>query len=311
MTSAIAQPLSDGPPTDLEGLRELIARENERLTPRMRDAARYAVEHPNDIALNPVAAVAELSHIAPAAFIRMAKALGFGGYSELQRMLREPLQHATKPTFRERIRHYGGEQTLDQPDDPAEVLRAFSRANIVSLEHLQDDAASLPLAEAIALIERARIVHVLGLRRSYAVAAYLAYALNRVGRPAMQITGLGGAIAEQASMANADDLLIAISFPPYAADTLQVCEQVRATGAKRLAITDAFLSPVAKDADLVLEVNDAKLLGFRSLTSAMSLAQTLAVGLAFSKRKSRQKRKGGAEGSQAAPSITDLLEVDC
>lgn len=308
MTAATANPL----PTDLDGLRELIAQENERLTPRMRDAARYVIEHPNDIALNPVATVADMARIAPAAFIRMAKALGFGGYSELQRMLREPLQHATKPTFRERIRHYGGEQALDNPEDPAEVLRAFSRANIVSLEHLQDDAASLPLAEAIALIERARIVHVLGLRRSYAVAAYLAYALNRVGRPAVQITGLGGAISEQASMANADDLLIAISFPPYAADTLQVCEQVRATGAKRLAITDAFLSPVAKDADLVLEVNDAKLLGFRSLTSAMSLAQTLAVGLAFSKRQKRQKNKRGASASAALhSSVTDLLEVDC
>ena len=298
------------PPADLDALRELIARESERLTPRMRDAARYTVEHPNDIALNPVATVAEKSRIAPAAFVRMAKALGFGGYSELQRLLREPLQHARKPTFKERIRHYGGEETLDHPEDPAEVLRAFSRANIVSLEHLQDDAATLPLAQAIAMIQQARIVHVLGLRRSYAVAAYLAYALNRVGQPAVQITGIGGAIAEQASTASADDLLIAISFPPYAADTLQVCEQVRQSGAKRLAITDAFLSPVAKGADLVLEVNDAKLLGFRSLTSAMSLAQTLAVGLAFSKRQQRQKQ-AKRRGAAAASHITDLLEVDC
>ncbi|SFM68212.1 MurR/RpiR family transcriptional regulator [Variovorax sp. OV329] len=296
-------------PTDLAGLRELIGRESERLTPRMRDAARYTIEHPNDIALNPVATVAEIAQIAPAAFIRMAKALGFGGYSELQRLLREPLQYAAKPTFRERIRHFGGEQPLDRPDDPAEVLRAFSRANIVSLEHLQDNAASLPLRQAITLIENARIVHVLGLRRSYAVAAYLAYALNRVGRPAVQITGIGGAIAEQASTVSADDLLIAVSFPPYAADTLQVCEQVRAGGARRLAITDAVLSPVARNADLVLEVDDAKLLGFRSLTSAMSLAQTLAVGLAFSKR---QKRKGRTpNGRAAALPSADLHEVDC
>ena len=292
-------------PSNLDALRELIARESERLTPRMRDAARYAVDHPNDIALNPVATVAAAAQIAPAAFIRMAKALGFDGYSDLQRLFRAPLQHAGKPTFRERIRHFGGEQTLDNPDDPAEVLRAFSQANIVSLEHLQDDAASLPLQEAIALIQNARIVHVLGLRRSYAVAAYLAYALNRVGQPAVQITGLGGAIAEQASTASPQDLLIAISFPPYAADTLQVCEQVRLRGAKRLAITDAFMSPVAKGADLVLEVNDAKLAGFRSLTSAMCLAQTLAMGLAFAKRNKRSKETGSAP-----PLAADLDDID-
>jgi DNA-binding MurR/RpiR family transcriptional regulator len=301
--------MTSGKPTNLAELRDLIGRDSERLTPRMRDAAQYAMDHPNDIALNPVATVAVMAKIAPAAFIRLAKALGYDGYSELQRLFREPLQRSVKPTFRERIRHYGGEQTLDNPEDPADVLRAFSQANIVSLEHLQADAASLPLREAISLIQKARIVHVLGLRRSYAVAAYLAYALNRVGQPAVQITGLGGAIAEQASVANAQDLLIAISFPPYAADTLQLCEQLRNNGVKRLAITDAFLSPVAKDADLVLEVNDAKLLGFRSLTSAMCLAQTLAVGLAFDKRSKRQSRSGASAAEQVLAS--ELQDIDC
>lgn len=302
--------MSTAKPSTLDALRQLIGQQSERLTPRMRDAARYAIEHPNDMALNPLAAIAERSTIAPAAFIRMAKALGYDGYTDLQKLFRQPLQHAAKPiqpTFSERIRHYGGEQALDNPDNPAEVLRAFSQANIVSLEHLQADAASLPLAEAISLIQNARMVHVLGLRRSFAVAAYLSYALNRVGQPAVQITGMGGAISEQASTANAQDLLIAISFPPYAADTLQVCEQVRQRGAKRLSITNALMSPIAKGADVVLEVNDAELKGFRSLTSAMCLAQTLAMGLAFSKREQR-KKPARAPLNEAAP---DLQDIDC
>lgn len=298
-----------GKPASLEALRRHIVLESDRLTPRMRDAAHYAVEHPNDIALSPLAAVAGSAKIAPAAFIRMAKALGYEGYSDLQRLFRAPLQQGVKPTFSERIRHFGGEQTLENPDDPVEVLQALSRANIVSLEHLQADAATLPLQQAIRLIQQARIVHVLGLRRSYAVAAYLAYALNRVGQSAVQITGQGGAIAEQASTARSGDLLIAISFPPYAADSLQVCEQVRAQGAKRLAITNAFMSPVAKDADLVLEVNDAELLGFRSLTSAMCLVQSLAVGLAFGKRDKRRKDRDGHAGSASA--TPDLRVIDC
>jgi DNA-binding MurR/RpiR family transcriptional regulator len=127
---------------------------------------------------------------------------------------------------------------------------------------------------------------------------------------------MGGAITEQASIAGPADLLIAISFPPYAADTLQVCDQVKKIGARRLAITDAFLSPIATDADVVLEVNDAKLLGFRSLTSAMSLAQALVVGLAFSKRsKRRMAGKTASKTSTGAtagrPPFADLLEVDC
>lgn len=289
-------------PTTLEGLRKLISQEGERLTPRMRDAARYAIDHPNDVALNPIARVSSLSNIPPAAFVRMAQALGYDGYADLQRMFREPLQHANQPSFRERIRHCGGEQMLDNPHDPAEVLRAFSQANIVSLEHLQADAPALPLKAAIKLIKQARMVHVLGLRRSFAVAAYLAYALNRVGQPATLITGLGGTIQEQAGTVSAQDLLIAISFPPYAPDTLQACDQVRKSGAKQLAITNACMSPIAKDADLVLEVNDAELRGFRSLTSAMCLAQTLAMSLAFMKRRGQ----GDADSLN-----TELSQIDC
>ena len=284
-------------PATLDELREAIAHAGDSLTPRARAAAQYALDHPNDIALQPVAAVARASGIAASAFIRMAQALGYTGYGELQRLFLAPLQRAAAPSFRERIRHFGGELAIEDPSDPTEVLRAFSQANVVSLEHLRDDAARLELERAIRLIRGARLVHVLGLRRSYSVAAYLAYALNRVGRPSVQITGLGGTIAEQASTVGPRDLLVAISFPPYAADTLKVCEQVKAAGAKRLAMTDSVLSPVARGAELVLEVNDAGLLGFRSLTSAMCLAQTLAVGLAF------RDRRGGRSNA--------LEDIDC
>jgi len=299
-----AQTLVNSKPDTLEALRQLVSQEADRLTPRLRAAAHYALDHPNDVALNSVAMLSSASNIAPTAFIRLAQALGYEGYSDMQRLFREPLQLASRPTFRERIRHFGGDHPLEDPVNPVAVLQAFSQANRVSLDHLSADAARLPLKEAIALIQHAPMVHVLGLRRSYPVAAYLAYALNRVKRPTMHITGSGGALNEQASVARPGDLLIAISFPPYADDTLRVCEQLQQRGVKRLAITDALFSPVATGADLVLEVNDAELLGFRSLVAVMSLAQTLVMGLAFGKRK--PSRKGA--GKDVTP---DLDDIDC
>ena len=304
MPLSLARPDRPVRPANLAELRELIGRESERLTPRLRVAARYVLDHPNEVAFNPVATLARTSKVAAATFIRLAQSLGCEGYSDLQRLFREPLQHAGKPSFPERIRHFGGEQTLDNPDDPAQVLQAFSQANMVSLEHLRANAGSLPLQAAIDLIEQATLVHVVGLRRSYAVAAYLTYELNMVGSPTVQINGLGGSINEQASIAGADHLLIAVSFPPYAGDTLQVCRQLSQRGVKRLALTNSIFSPIAQGADLVLEVNDAELLGFRSLCAAISLAQTLAMGVAFNKR--GRRRLGGAETLE-----TGLEDVDC
>jgi DNA-binding MurR/RpiR family transcriptional regulator len=188
-------------PNTLEALRTLVALQSAQLTPRMRDAAHYALEHPKDVALSPLADLAQQSKLSPVAFIRMAQALGFAGFSELKRLFRAPLQQAANPTYSERIRHYGGELTLSSPQDPVAVLRAFSQANIVSLQHLQADAELMPLKQAIAMLQRARLVHVIGLRRSYAVASYLAYALNRTGCAAVQINGQGGMVLEQAEVA--------------------------------------------------------------------------------------------------------------
>jgi len=284
------------PPT-LQALRDHVAAHGQALTPRQRDAARHALDHPHDVALKPVAQLAAESRIAAAAFIRMAQALGYAGYGELQAVFATALKQAAAPSLRERIRHVGGEQAVDDPADTTALLRAFAQANAASLEHLRDDAAAQPLARAVAMVRKARTVYVLGLRRSFAVAAYLAYALPRAGCPALQITGLGGALAEQARAVRKGDLLLAVSFPPYAADTLAVCEQVHAQGAPRLAITDTVLSPVARGAALVLQVHDAELLGLRSLTSALCLAQTLAMGLAF--------RNRGGTGTAS------LQDIDC
>ena len=60
-------------------------------------------------------------------------------------------------------------------------------------------------------------------------------------------------------------------------------------GAQRVAVTDKVLSPFARGANVVLQINDAKLLGSRSLTSAMCLAQMLAGGLAFGRSRGRPR----------------------
>jgi DNA-binding MurR/RpiR family transcriptional regulator len=154
------------------------------------------------------------------------------------------------------------------------------------------------------MLQGARLVHVIGLRRSYAVAAYLAYALNRVGRGAVHITAQGGMVVEQASAMGSQDLLVAISFPPYAGDTLKVCELAKASGSKVLVITNGVLSPLGRVADLLIEVNDAELKGFRSLTSALCVVQTLVMGIAFGQRHRNRKAASAKPGP-------DLVDIDC
>jgi DNA-binding MurR/RpiR family transcriptional regulator len=50
---------------------------------------------------------------------------------------------------------------------------------------------------------------------------------------------------------------------------------------KVLSISDSMVSPIAKPASLVLQVREAEIRKFRSLSSSMCLAQALVIAYAF------------------------------
>jgi DNA-binding MurR/RpiR family transcriptional regulator len=77
------------------------------------------------------------------------------------------------------------------------------------------------------------------------------------------------------------DVIVAISFAPYAEETLSVARAGSERGAHLIAITDSRMSPLARTAQATLVVQDNSTMGFRSLSSTMGLAQSLFIALAY------------------------------
>ena len=271
-------------PLDMEEFRRLLLTERERFTRKMLAAGNFAIENPHEVALSPVSALAERSGLAATNFVRLAQAMGFSGFSEMQRLFRDPLHKSFQPTLSERIRHSRGEQVIPDANDVLALGQSFAQANIASLNHLCDRISTMPLEDAVDQIMDARVVYVIGVDRSFGPAAYLSYALNRAGVQSVQILGLGSAIDDHAAVMAPDDLLIAISFPPYAQDTVTVTGVARRKGNPIIAITDNAVSPITEGAKYVLTIEDAELHGFRALTALMTVVQTLMMGVAYRKR---------------------------
>jgi DNA-binding MurR/RpiR family transcriptional regulator len=93
-----------------------------------------------------------------------------------------------------------------------------------------------------------------------------------------------------------DDLVIAISFDPYAQETIDVVNTALSRKARLLAITDSQFSPVATHAEVVLLVQESGTFGFRSLTSTMCVAQALFLSLAYRMELAGPVRVPGREG---------------
>ncbi|WP_191090093.1 MurR/RpiR family transcriptional regulator [Histidinibacterium aquaticum] len=271
-------------PQSVEAFRARLLNERQLFTNRMLEAGAWVLDNQRIVALETLSVMARKSRLTPSIFVRLAKAMGFGGFSDMQKLFRAPLHHAYPVSLSERISHSQGDEVVHDPSDIHAIGQSFCRANSASLAHLGGRLDELPLDAAIDRIMAARTVHLIGLDRSFPVASYFAYALRRANVQAIQVTGMGSLASDQIGVMQSGDLLVSISFPPYAQATIDATSAARAAGHEVIAITDSPVSPITVDAVEVLTVDDAELHGFRSLTGVMSLVQVLTIGLAYRNR---------------------------
>ncbi len=270
------------PPDNLESLRSAITSRYEELSPRLKQVASFVLDNPNDIALETLAVNAKRCDVQPSTIVRFAKVFGYNGASEMQRLFRdEILTAAPSPSYSERIRQFNERSDSVDRMMPYNVMQEFAESNIIALEHLRDAVRKEDLDRSIDLIQKAHTIYLAGVRRSFPVAAYLAYSLSHVEKRAFLLDGVAGMTSEQSWMLGADDLLIAVSFKPYANETHSVVATAAANGVPMIAISDSRLSPIAKNADVCFEIKDAEVRQFRSLTASMCLAQTLVISYAY------------------------------
>ena len=272
MTETISQP------RDLDEFLGEIRERYDALSDRLQRIARHILDEPNDVAFETLAIVAERSKVQPSAIVRFAQAFGFPGASPMQRLIRDGLLREDRSVgYTERIRQhrYG---IASDVQGTRQLLSEFVEGNILALENLNHAVGPRDLEVAIDLLDRANTVFVAGFRRSFPVASYLAYMLAQTEKRVVLVDGLAGLQLQQIRGLDASDVVVAISFAPYSAEAVMIIEAAKGRSPV-MAITDSVIGPIAKDADLVLQVRESEVRGFRSLAASMCLAQTLAIGL--------------------------------
>lgn len=275
----------DGPPRDYASLRHLVVERAASLPRRLSQVAQYALGNPDDVAFGTAASIAEKADVQPSTLVRFSQALGYQGFSDLQEVFRSRLRDQVIG-YDERIAQL--RQQEGHASRATMILEGFAEAASRSLQTLRTRHEQERMESALDALEGAETIYLIALRRSYPVASYMAYALGKLGVRTVLVDAVGGLAAEQARFATSRDAAIAISFTPYASETVSLTQQVRETGARVVAITDSPFSPLASLCDVWFEVAEADYEGFRTLNATMTLAMTLAVALA-DRRKSEAR----------------------
>lgn len=270
------------PPATAEELRAAILERYESLSKRLQQIARYVLDEPNAVALETLAVLADRSGVQPSAIVRFAKTFGYDGATQMQRLFRDGLlSGAAALGYSERVRQFSETVDGSAVGDPAQVLAEFIEGNTLALQNLSEIVSAKDMAAAVAMIDKADTVYVAGFRRSFPVAAYIAYSLHQVDKKTLFVDSVGGMTRQQVHTISDRDLLIAVSYHPYAEEAVELIEDAADRGAAVLSISDSLVSPVAKPADLVLQVREAEIRKFRSLSASMCLAQALVISYAF------------------------------
>lgn len=272
-------------PATLDELTALITERYSTLSKRLQQAAEYLLNHPSSSALGTVAAIAKEAGVQPSTLIRFSNALGFSGFSEMQNLFRQNLL-SQSPSYTERIRKTS--KSINGKSDAYALFRDFSSDNSLAIDELSTSLSKKDFSTAIRMLAKTQTIHIIGVRRAFSIASYLAYSLRHCDKKTFLVDNVGAMHKEQAANFNKSDLLVAISYHPYAQETRDVLNAAIEKGMKTIVITDNQLSPVKQFASVCFCVAEAEVFSIRSLCSSMCLAQSLTIGLA----NTLEKQKG-------------------
>lgn len=242
------------------------------LPPQLKEAARWVIDHPADVALLSLREQARRAGIAPATLTRLAQRLGLGGYNGVRKLFADAV--------RERPESYRGraEELLlrrDSEGDQALVQDIFASLG----QHLQN--LSMPDAierftAAADMIASANRVFCLGQRSSFSVAYIFHYVRSLFGSNSVLVDGSGGSGVDTLRAIGKGDVLLAVSVNRYVRHTIDAAKFAKDRGARVVALTDSELSPLVSFADEAILVRTETPSFFHTMAPAFAAVECLA-----------------------------------
>jgi DNA-binding MurR/RpiR family transcriptional regulator len=257
------------------GLLTRLENDYDRLSPKLRLAARYVLDAPDDVAFASVRDTAARAGVHPSTLVRLAKTFGFPGYGEFRAVVQQRLR---RPQASMTARAHRLSDRVARKPGPAlfEDLMASGRRNL-------NDSFAATSAEQLErtadLLAQARRIYVIGMRKCFPVAYYIHYACRMFCDNVRLVTGNAGTFVDELRDVGAEDVLIAISYDPYTRQTVAAVEDAAARGATIVALTDSPVSPLARVAEEVFLIANASPGFFRSIAPAMALAESIVAAL--------------------------------
>ena len=266
----------------------LIESKRSSMSKGQRRIADYIATEYDKAAFMTAAKMGKTVDVSESTVVRFAVSLGFEGYPEMQKAMQEMVLNRLTSVQRLEVAN-------DRIGDH-DVLSAVLQSDMDKLRRTEETLDREAFQKAVDAIVDARRVFILGVRSTAPLAQFLGYYLRYLSDSVHIVTASGaGAMFEQIVGVNADDAVVAFSFPRYSSTTVKGAQYCRSAGASVIGITDSMLSPLAQNCDHVLLAKSDMLSLVDSLVAPLSVVNALIVGVSQRREKELAKRLGALE----------------
>ncbi len=211
------------------------------LSPKRQEIIRPVLENPRPYVLLSVRALADRLGTDPATTVRIVQGLGFPTYKDFQRHLHDlSVAYATSlDTMKAAEREGTG---------PASLVRAALQRDIQNLHALNNSLDADKICALAKRLYEAPKILLLGGDAATSLVHHLEYHFTVIGLPVLSATA-AGRVSHVVRMVGRKDLVIGISFRRGLRMTVEGLQAAKRNGAFSVAITDTFVSPLARAAD--------------------------------------------------------------
>ena len=237
------------------------------LSPALKAAARFVVDHPNEVVVESMRSLAERAGAQPATLVRLAQTLGYSGWPALKSAFAFDLGLHTAG-YGERAK------SVALRSRSSDLLSEMFTAQQQNLASTAAECA-VTLRQAAKLLHKSRTVHVAAFRASYPVALSFAYGYRLFRDSVHLLDGQGGGLEMQLRPIQRQDVVLVISFAPYSREPMQVINTAKSAGARVIALTDSNASPLALAADVAVLFAASSPSFFPSITAAIAVTEAL------------------------------------
>ena len=215
-------------------------------------------------------------NVSESTVVRFATELGYEGYPEMQRALREIIRN--RLTAIQRI-----EVTNDRIGD-GDILPMVMHADADNIRRTLEQVDHDSFDRVTQAILSARKVYILGIRSASALSEFLGFYLGMMLENVVVVrTNSFSEYFEQIMHIGEQDVMIGISFPRYSKRTVKAMRYAKDQEATVVAITDSENSPLTAIADHTLMAKSDMASFVDSLVAPLSLVNALIVAVSREK----------------------------